>query len=127
MNILARTFLLAAVAFTAGCRPKVSEKDLGFLATQKMPLTYQAVAKQLGETELGPGPCYSYPIIGTKKTVEFWFGPPPLTSQTNAAVIPVEIAVVAVRADGAKPGIIWPEDLKGKDFDNVIASVWPQH
>ena len=104
----------------------MSEQDLDFLATQKKPLTYQTVVKKLGDTELGPGACYIYPVRGGKKTVEFWFSPPSLPSQTTASNIPVEIAVVAERAEGAKPAIIWPEDLKGKDFDDVIAAIWPQ-
>ena len=125
MNHIAYIPLFVALGFIAGCQPSVSEQDLGFLATQKKPLTYQTVAKHLGDTEPGPGACYAYRIRGAQKTVEFWFSPPPLPSQTTASSIPVEIVVVAVRADGARPSIIWPEDLKGKDCDEVMASIWP--
>jgi hypothetical protein len=38
----------------------------------------------------------------------------------------VEIAVVVVKAEGAKPKVIWPEELRGKDFDEAIKSFWPQ-
>ena|ERR1041385_3423300 len=126
MNSVTRIFLLIASGFVVGCQPSVSEQDLGFLATQKKPLTYDVVAKLLGSAEPGPGACYAYRIRGAQKTVEFWFGPPPPPSETTASSIPVEIAVVAVRAEGAKPGIIWPEDLKAKDFDETIATIWPQ-
>lgn len=126
MNTVARLFLLAAVGFLTGCQPEVSDQDLGFLATQKKPLTYQTVAKRLGDTEPGQGPFYAYPIRGTKKRVEFWFSLPPPPSQTTASSIPVEIAVVAMKEDGAKPTILWPEDLKGRDFDQVMASIYPR-
>ena len=39
MNTIARILLLAVLGLVMGCNPKVSEKDLSFLATQKKPLT----------------------------------------------------------------------------------------
>ena len=124
VKLIVRMLLVIALGFSTGCQPSVSQQDLSFLATQQKPLTAQTVAKHLGETELGPGAFYAYRLKGKKKTVEFWFGPPP--TQTTASSIPVEIAVVVVRAEGNKPSIIWPADLKDKDFDEVIATVWPQ-
>jgi hypothetical protein len=103
----------------------VSEQDLAFLSSQKQPLTYKRVATQLGDVRPGPGPCYAYPIRGSSNTVEFWFKPP--DTQKLALSVPVEIAVVAVKVQVSNRRIIWPEDLKGKDFDQVIAKIWPQN
>ena len=125
MNTIARIFLLAVLGLFTGCDPKVSEQDLSFLATQMKPLTANAVFSQLGQVEIGPG-AYTYHFRGTNKVVEFWIGPPPLPSQTSAKSLPVEIALVTVSSDGAKREIIWPEDLKGKDYDEAIGPLWPQ-
>ena len=109
-----------------GCQPSVSEQDLGFLATQKKPLTYRALAKRIGDSRPGPGPYYGYSIRGSKKTVEFWFGPPPAASQASPGGIPVEIAVAVERTEDGKPRIIWPDELQAKNFDEVIAASWPR-
>jgi hypothetical protein len=76
-----------ALIFLAGCESRIAEKDLSFLDTQKKPLTYQAVAKRLGHSEPGSGPYYTYQVRGAKKTVEFWFGPPPIASQASTGPI----------------------------------------
>jgi hypothetical protein len=125
MNSIIRILLLAAVGLFTGCDPKVSDQDLSFLATQKKPLTAKAVFNQLGKVEVGPG-AYVYHFRGTNKVVEFWMSPPPLPSQPSAKSLPVEVALVTVRAEGAKREIIWPEDLKGKDFDEAMGAFWPQ-
>jgi hypothetical protein len=117
---------LLLLGFTTGCQPKVSEQSLSFLTTQKKPLTYQTVANQLGHVEPGPGARYVYGIQGGKKAVEFWMNPPPLPVESTATSIPVEIAMVVVRADGEKSSVIWPEELNGKDLDEAIAHIWPQ-
>lgn len=125
MNNITRILILAALGFFTGCDPKVSEQDLSFLATQKKPLTANTVFSKLGHVEIGPG-AYIYHFRGANKVVEFWIGPPSLPSQTSAKSIPVEIALVTVSAEGAKREIIWPEDLKGKDYDEAIGALWPQ-
>jgi hypothetical protein len=116
---------LAVLGLFTGCDPKVSEKDLSFLATQKKPLTANAVFSQLGQVEIGPG-AYTYHFRGTNKVVEFWIIPPSFSSQPATTRLPVEIGLVTVSAESAKREIIWPEDLKGKDYDEAIGALWPQ-
>ena len=116
---------MAVLGLFTGCDPKVSEQDLGFLATQKKPLPANLVFNQLGQVEIGPG-AYTYHFRGTNRVVEFWISPPPLPSQTSAKSFPVEIALVTVMTEGAKREIIWPEDMKGKDFVEAIGAFWPQ-
>ena len=125
MNTITRMLLLAVLGLLTGCDPKVSEQDLSFLATQKRPLTANVVFSHLGKVEIGPG-AYAYRFRATNKVVEFWISPPPLASQTSAQSLPVEIALVTVTTPGAKRAVIWPEDLKGKDFDEAIGAFWPQ-
>ena len=125
MNTITRMLLLAVLGLLTGCDPKVSEQDLSFLATQKRPLTANVVFSHLGKVEIGPG-AYAYRFRGTNKVVEFWISPPPLASQTSAQSLPVEIALVTVSLEGAKRAIIWPEDLKGKDYNEAIGALWPQ-
>ena len=125
MKAIIRIVLLAGLGLFTGCDPKVSDQDLSFLATQKKPLTANAVFSQLGQVEIGPG-AYTYHFRGTNKVVEFWISPPPLPSQTSAKSFSVEIALVTVSAEGSKREIIWPEDLKGKDYDEVIGTLWPK-
>jgi|SRR5690242_6072451 len=125
MNAVARILLLGVLGLFTGCDPKVSEQDLSFLSTQKKPLTANAVFSQLGHVEIGPG-AYTYHFRATNKVVEFWIGPPSLPSQTSTKSIPVEIALVTVSVEGAKREIIWPEDLKGKDYDKTMGALWPQ-
>lgn len=115
-----------ALGFLLGCEARISEQDLSFLAGQKKPLTYQAVAKRLGDTKPGNGPFYAYQIRGGNKTVEFWMSPPPPPDQISTSSIPVEIVAVVVRLEGSKPSIIWPGDMKGKDFDEAMAAIWSQ-
>lgn len=125
MSTIARIFLLAVLELSTGCDPKVSEKDLSFLATQKKPLTANSVFSQLGQVEIGPG-AYTYYFRGTNKVVEFWINPPSFSGQPSATSLPVEIGLVTVGAEGGKRDIIWPEDLKGKDYDEAIGSLWSQ-
>jgi len=125
MNTLTRMLLLTVLGLLTGCDLKVSEQDLSFLATQKKPLTANAVSSHLGQVEIGQG-AYVYHFRGTNKVVEFWISPPPPPSQTSAQSLPVEIALVTVTTPGAKRAVIWPEDLKGKDFDEAIGAFWPQ-
>ena len=124
--VIHRIACLFALGFLVGCQPSISEQDLDFLATQTKPRTAQLVAKQLGNAEPGPGPCYAYRLRGSQKVVEFWFAPPSPTARVPKEGIPVEIALTLVRQEGAKPEIIWPENLKGQDFDKVIPAIWPQ-
>jgi hypothetical protein len=98
---------------------------LEFLETQKQPLTAKEVAKHLGHTEIGPG-FYEYRIYGGDKRAEFWIGPPRPPAQASAFDFSVEIAVVVVRSGGSDVRIIWPEELKGRDFDEAIGSIWPR-
>ncbi len=122
MNHITRILLLLVLVFAAGCGPGISERDLGFLATQKQPLTYEAVAKHLGQGKMGPGGCFAYHVRGAGKTVEFWTGQV-LVSRPPTPSIPAEIAVVVVREEGARPDIIWPEELKGKDVEKTLANL----
>ena len=118
--------LTVIVAFLAGCQPAIYEQDLSFLAAQKKPLTYRDVVNRLGDTEPGKGPFYSYRIKGGKKRAEFWMSAPPAPGKASPSSIPAEIALVVVRSEGEKPVIVWPEDLKGKDFNEAIKSIWSQ-
>jgi len=117
--------LIGIVLFVEYYRPTISEQDLSFLKTQQRPLTAETVMKQLGHTEIGPG-FYEYRIRGGEQTAEFWIGPPRPPVRTLASGFPVEIALVVLRSENAQRRIIWPENLKGRDFDAVLGSVWPQ-
>jgi hypothetical protein len=124
--------LIGAIAVFAGLvtfvelyRPSISESELGFLKTQKRPLTAEALAKRFGHSEIGPG-FYEYPIRGGNKRAEFWIGPPRPPPQGSASGFPVEIVVVVVRSGRSDARIIWPEEMKEKQFDEVISSFWPQ-
>src|SRR6266700_430996 len=122
-----RVILLAPIlVLLSGCKPQVSQQQLGFLTTQTKPLIAKAMQDRLGWTKLSNGPFYSYRIRGERSTVEFWIAPPTSVTQVPSSVAPVEIALVVIKTDSGNPSVIWPEELKGKDFDKSIAALWQQ-
>ena len=107
---------------------KITAEQLAFLDHQEKPFLLNDMTRQLGDTEIGNGPHYDYRIAGTKKRIEFWFGPSPDPFPENVGKegVPAEILVVVEAAPDSKPRFLWPGHIRGLDVSSTWNSVYPK-